>query len=433
MKKLAIALGVAILLVLTLRGAVEILRVINQRRADACWVGVLGADLNEILASYPSRAANAAAVDAERAAEDFGYNLTPRSGTSRSIEISPANARLEELKEVIKNWEADLVGTPAGEWPPIPGEILEVLHDRRRELDVLISALRRGAKPMWESDLAGGSGIMPNLLAQLRLNGWLVADAARQLEMGDSRAAQEALDAAWRLHEDNHVRHELISRLIGSFAIKSQMTVLRRVPDPWPLWSERLQKVNPARDFPTCMYLDTVSAHNLVASGEVLGRPRGIRQKVFFGVLIPAYRFSLTSSSRAICEGVSHLPFAGFADFDAGRFDEAIVNSIPEWNSPARIALPNFGDAWLRVLRVSLGVDLTRDVVRVRSLSHDEAEQLLESLPKTLASRLDGATWKWTRNRNEIRIELRGDVPEPDLPEGQAKIRLSYDIRLGPS
>ncbi len=100
-------------------------------------------------------------------------------------------------------------------------------------------------------------------------------------------------------------------------------------------------------------------------------------------------------------------------------------------NAKILLAPPKILGSWnLAPMRVSLGADLTREVMRLRLLPPEDVAELLERLPTTSPSRLGGATWVWTRSDNGLWIGLTGDVPAPNLPEGQAMIQLDHEVRL---
>ncbi len=430
MKRLIFVLAAMVVLATVARLGIEVVRHFNQDKADACWENTLGVELDSLIASFPSRGANESAVLAEQAGAAFGLNLVPKAEKARFIEIGPSGDRITELDPIIRTWEMELVELSTEATIAPPEEVLEVIRERRSELDRLIGELRDGDLPIWELDFAEGKGDIANLIGQMQLNRWLAAAAASDVLMGEHQHAQEVLDAAWRLHEDNHVRPDILSRLVGMASNKAVLVLLRFVREPWLVWDERLKAADQYQAFPSSLYLDQVSLQKSILIGDAFGNPTGFRRRAWLAFSKPIMGLALTSASRATCEGFQRLPTENVRAFDPDGYHSRILNEFSEWNRVSRPAVGNHWAVWIRALRVALASDLTVDVMQLNRMQPESFVQVLESLPKTVtSSRWNGAQWRWSQSETGVRITLVGDVPDPEVPDRVSIISVDHEVR----
>ena len=353
----ALALGLLAVFAVLALGTFAALRV---RIAEHRWNEALGSP-EELVERWPSRAANASALEAERLARELGIDLVPFSA-SRGRPSAAQREAFQTLKlgaALWSWWWLQLERAERGRIDAPPPELVAFLESHGTELEALRRQLVEGGVPLWETDsskLDGSS--LPNLLGQIDLHKLFAATALAELARGDRRAALGALEASYRLAGSLRDSPQLIGQLVFIAATRFQVGVLRHLPDPPVEWIERLEANHHRRTFLTAMrYEGWVLMHRdaLTVWGDVwwnrLGAP----------VTRPYARLCLADLSDSWREQVAALGRVdSLCDHDLAAAGVALEIPVPRWNAAGDLLVTNLGDAVERLARLELGLELLR-------------------------------------------------------------------------
>lgn len=123
-----------------------------------------------------------------------------------------------------------------------PPAVERFLADHEAELAAIESVLLRERSLQWEMDVSRKTDApLPNLLGQVRLQRLLVARALLEMGRTEADAAEQTLEASWRLNEALSARPELISQLIVVAVAKYHAGAVRKLDAPAAGWADRLR------------------------------------------------------------------------------------------------------------------------------------------------------------------------------------------------
>jgi hypothetical protein len=218
-------------------------------------------------AQFPKSEASAGALELERLAAALGFELAPfetqpapdRAETTPGDASEPAvfalkvekqrprpspeaKASLQAVSGMIGQFLDRELKTPEERIGPLPSRFQSFLEEHDAAAAALESMLVRRSDLRWEIDVSQGSNApIPTLGGIMRLQRFLGVRALAKARRGETDAALQALEAAWRLNEAVSARPELISQLIAVAAAKITVGVLRKLDSPAYGWADRLR------------------------------------------------------------------------------------------------------------------------------------------------------------------------------------------------
>jgi hypothetical protein len=218
-------------------------------------------------AQFPKSEASATALELERLAAALGFELAPfetqpapdKADTTPDDASEPAvfalkvekqrarpspeaKASLQAVSGMIGQFLDRELKTPEERIGPLPPRMESYLEEHDDAASALESTLVRQTDLRWEMDVSQGPNApIPNLGGILRLQRFLGARALAKARRGETDAALQTLEAAWRLNEAVSARPELISQLIAVAAAKIPVGILRKLDTPAYGWADRLR------------------------------------------------------------------------------------------------------------------------------------------------------------------------------------------------
>lgn len=316
-------------------------RAVWMRAGRLEWPMELGAaaDLAE---RYPKHGISAdaqrLAVLARPAGIDF-LQKTPRQSDLAEAIADYLNA--EQRRDV-----------PSIEAPP--ATVARFLAERDREIDVIRDHLLfHGDGITWELDLGRGfDAPRPYLLAHLQLARLLTARALIRARSDDARAWDD-LRAVTALDRTLQPRPELVSQVIALHLARTVTGAAWKLPLPVPPWFAEFQKEDRR----------ALVMRGIQHDAWLLWR-FAPEEEDFAG---PAFYVRAAVANLLIVERDSALELArAHGNFDGNAFDKRWKRAIPRWNAPGRIAMPNFGGVWSRVLRYEAEREVAANALRMR-------------------------------------------------------------------
>jgi hypothetical protein len=190
---------------------------------------------------------------------------------------------------------------------------------------------------------------------------------------GQDAAALEDVDAVWNLSEGLSERPELISQYVVIAVRKMAVVALRKLDGVPARWTERLKGWDPEKGM--------LDAHRFEAAvmGTIAGEkdfglvfggsPPLLEGPVQTTILRPYVRLCVAGTQELELNVVERILKAGLCQADEAILKAADLREeeIPSWNIIARIALPNLGNAWVRLRYLRIQTELTQKVLALKA------------------------------------------------------------------
>lgn len=196
---------------------------VRVKQARAAWEAELGS--LDVAARFPTRPANAPAVELETLLKPLGLSLAPKTGAESFPRSGPDHDGRAALRDYLN---AALDGPARVPLAPAGATWIE-RHDA--DLAAIRSRVLEGEIPRQALTVEGGAlAPIPNLLGHVNLQRVLLADALFAAERGEVARARAAFDAAVRLNEGLRAQPALICQLIVVASARMQVATLRHLP-----------------------------------------------------------------------------------------------------------------------------------------------------------------------------------------------------------
>jgi hypothetical protein len=351
---------VALLVVVTIAG-------LEQRRVVKSWEQELGS-LEEILARYPPREANGAALALETLTAPLGIDLVPRWVQDRA---RPSDEEVEahqsislELSDYLnRHLERDRRAIDAP-----PPDLASFLEARADAIGSVRRHLAGGEVPEWERHVERmAAAPLPNLLGQMNLHRLLLTDALVRLQAGSREEALASLEASWRLNESLRDDPTLIGQLIAIAVARMQAGALRQVDGVPDEWLARIEGRDHRAPFFAALALE---GWMWSQPGWSLGYEEQATpwERLVMRVTRPYYRYCLADASDAMRERVANLSrLDALCGVDLAAHDADLAIPLPWWNWLGGELVQNVADALDRLIRMELDLELTRKLLELES------------------------------------------------------------------
>jgi hypothetical protein len=278
-----------------------------------------------------------------------------------------------------------------------PAEVLSYLTTHEAAIDALREHLLHGDPIAWEIDVSKGMDApIPNLLGHMQVARLLTTRALLRARKHDVRAGDD-LHAAWRLTQTLQARPELISQLIALAMSRMVNASAWKLPESDTAWLDEMRNVDHRRLLLGGYQYDTWL---MWRHGEES------TQGAIWTIARPHLRWSvadMTDHQRRIAAEVAATTACAF---DGEAFSRHVTESIPRWNTFAKIATPDIGSVWQRAFRASAEREATMNAVRIAK------DQPI--VAKSVCS--DGA-WRFENDRLTFSLDLpKSNVNETVMP-----------------
>ncbi len=326
------------------------------------WVETLGTR-EAILARFPKREANAAALELERLSAGVGINIAPRAFEDRTRPDEAAQKRYGEVRVELRRWLDEQLDRAARGVAPAPPAVTAFLDERRDDLDAVRRHLLSSPTPRWEMELERlFAAPIPNLLGHLELQRVLLADALARAARGDATTALEDLEAGWRLNVALREDPTLIEQLVSMAIARMHAGALRQLGDVPAVWRSRLGEHDFRDSFMTALRMEGWVWSQLDGSEDL--QSGGMTQRVLATVAKPYYRYCLAQVSDEYRERLANLTgLEVLCDSDLAAQGADLNVEVPRWNIVGDSLVPNLTNAVDRMRRLELDLELTGHVL----------------------------------------------------------------------
>jgi hypothetical protein len=289
---------------------------------------------------FPKQGTSAAALELARLAKPLRIDFAPKAKNP-----DPIHKAITEYTKVHHSRNTAKIDAP-------PAEIVAYFYVNDADIDaVRAHLLSSGGDIAWPVDLSKGfNAPLPNLLAHMQLARLFIARAL-------TRGEWEDLHAAMILGRSVYARPDTISQLIALAIARSVNAASWKLPPPAPPWLAELGAVDHRRLMLRAAQSDT----------WVLWQFGHQEKKMPFGEPgRPYFRASIADLALHQRETAIQLAMVRGCGFDSKAFEARRMAAIPRWNIIAKIAVPDFGGIWSRVLRYDIEREVAANALRIR-------------------------------------------------------------------
>ena len=377
------------------------------------------------LGVYPPRDANKAALQLELLAAKIGIELAPKDDKKRAHPSEEAASTLADVAGDIRDHLQSLL-TPS---PALTAPSEEVAAWLSNSLVVLdqVAALLEGEEPKWELHLEDGFGSrIPNLLGHLQLHRGLLLAAAESARLGAAPDEIERWLAAVHILERSIEEDPiLIHRLIAMAEHGQFLTLLRTLTPPPRGW----------RDFLNPRPWRAMAHESLRLEGWLVGHSLqdGSLEKSMLPRKTPRWlaRILAQAGTRQYLETMEHavqrLEQEDPRQFDTAQFFDEEYKRISRWNLFARWMFPNFFDASIKAAKHELDIDLTEQVLALRTLIAACETEPIE-IPFETPSAIEEIRWHYSMEAERIVIQASDSLPG----KSKSSLPLEFQIPIPP-
>jgi len=376
--------------------------VMSRTHSNREWPAELGR-IQDVPSRYPETKLSSAAVELMRLSAAAGVDIAPRQLKERPAVDA---AVMDAVKKDLSEWSGLQLARTTATIDATPAPVVAYLTRYQPQLDAVRDHLLRGDPLVWPSNLSlGHSAPIPNLRGHLELTRVFVARALEKSRAGDETAWNE-LHAAWNLNRRLWTQPTLIEVLIALAATRMVNAAAMKAPSVEPEWFAEVRAVDSRKAMlkahqAEAWMLSTLSGSMLSGDGEdkpnqVVARVKGI----LFGAFV---RVSAINSVERLRLFATDAAAVEQCDFDGQALSKRHYDAIPRWNVFGRIAMPNLGGAWQRLMRY-----------RAELEASERAQQMKRGQTPTSSSRCSDGTWQVTAAPNGAQtVRFSRDIPVP--------------------
>jgi len=317
-----------------------------------------------------------------------------------------------------------------GCFPEPPADLGFFMNEQRGPIEEAIQVLLNGEAPCWERDVEKGLDLpIPNLLGHLNFQRLILAEAGFRMNRGDGSSVGPLLEASWVLNQSILSRTELISYLIALTVLKVQLAIVRRSHSDPAIWKERLGGLNLESVFFDTLQGEAWYFQRYMRIGSIWDMEMPTVRYLVNPISNPFMRLGIISYSDAMRGAIQDLPNREICQVESASYSAEMMNGIPRWNIISRIAIPNIDDAWVRTVRVSLGIDLTNRVINAQELLDSGASAVLRSQVGREPSDIPSFSWNYSVDTDALTIALDSE-PYTSAPPIYTRLPLRYSLSL---
>lgn len=379
----------ALPLVLLITGTVTILfgvlavgAMIGWARAGHTpWPADLGR-LEDLPSQFPKREPSASALRLAQLARPLGVDFAQKKTKADAGEGVANFVNGEQVRDVL------VIGEP-------PAAVAEYIATHARAIDTVRDHLIRSNDIAWTVDLDKKfEAPLPNLLAHQHVVRLLVARALIRARTGDA-GAWEDLHAASMLDRSLQRRPELLSQLISLHFARMINAAAWKLPLPAPGWLSELHAIDRRRLMLRGLQYDTwlLWRHG----PEEVGGAWKFLTRPYLRVSVG----NMAVHQRATAIELANVKACGF---EGDEYFERRLKELSRWNIVGRIAVPNIGTVWSRVLRHEVEREATANALRART-----------GEPVSAESRCSDGSWRYDDGRISFTRAIPG-IGKTDMP-----------------
>ncbi len=363
-------------------------------RADKAWASEAEA-MDAFAARFPAAPDSPAALKLDELTRPLGVRMVRRPS-----EPGRWSGENDELLKALSLAIVKLGRSTSGTPTRLPAAAEALLGRERARLDAIIHHILDGGSLRWEQDIAKGTGApIPSLLGHRQLSSLLLGRAWIAARDGGFAEAESALDASWRLNSSYSDRPDLLSQLISVAVGSMEYGVLRHIPQPGPVWFDRIKDRSFVRRLPVSLQLEAwnwmhytrgywgVFDVSYMEDGRV--PPRGWGSIPRF-LTTPYIRLSMSGMSEALLRARRDLGEQRRCDLDMESYSRQTEDSFPRWNIIGRIGIPPIVRAWASLRHADLDRELTERVLSARAERAASGRWPVASVPSAVC---EGVSW----------------------------------------
>jgi hypothetical protein len=359
----------------------------------------------------------------------MGIDLATKSMPDRARPDEDSANLFQGVKEALKEHSRAMI-LAEGDFPPMPSHLGLFMDEQRGSIEEAVQVLLEDEPPCWERDVEKGlDSPIPNLLGHLSLQRMFLVEAGMRMNRGETSSVAPLLKASWLLNQSILAREELISYLIGLHILKGQLAIVRRTHSDLSVWRERLGSLNPEGVFFDTLQGEAWCFQRHMKIDSIWDMEKPAVRYLVSPVLNPMMRWCTISYSDAMRRAVQDLPRRDIHQVDSGSYFSEMMSGIPRWNFIARVGVPNVDDAWLRTVRIELGVELTHRVIEARELLDSGADFNFEPGVHCEPSNVPGFAWAYSVDSDAVTIALDRE-PYTSAPPIFSRLPLHYCLSL---
>jgi hypothetical protein len=364
--------------------AVSILALASPARSEAPPPN--GPVEDDLLARFPRRGANAAALALEALAADLGFDVVPGTLAGAPFRGGPLPRRGTNVTRLLSDHFRGLLRDPTPAAIP-PGDALACyLDERAAVIDAVRRLLLDGETPRWEVDLERLQRAPLPSPRVFHLQRLLLADALRRGRGGDPTGALDSFEAASRLEEALRERPEIHSQILALVMARTAAVVLRKLERVPAAWIDRLEAHDYRASVQTAIrhevwLFDRLAERDALDVREVLGIVHQARaasldewvaqkaqEAAFTNPASRSYfRKSLRDTAARAREAAAALEAIEPCEIRGERFTRELEAGLPWWNTLGALLLSNYGNLWERVGDLLLDRETTRRALALRA------------------------------------------------------------------
>lgn len=391
--------------------------VMSRKHSNSEWPAGLGR-VQEVPSRYPATKLSAGAVELMRLSAAAGVDMAPRQLDERPAVDA---AVMDAVKKDLSEWSGLQLAKTTGPIEGAPAPIVAYLAQYQSQLDDVRDHLLRGDPLVWPSNLSlGASAPIPNLRGHMELTRVFIARALEKSRAGDETAWNE-LHAAWNLNRRLWTQPTMIEVLIALATTRTVNAAAMKAPSVEPEWFAEVRAVDSRKAMlnahqAEAWMLSTLS-HSILSEGgeetsnQVVARIKG----TLFGAFV---HLSAINSVERLRLFATEAAAAEQCDFNGDALSKRHYDAIPRWNVFGRLAMPNLGGAWQRLMRYQVELEAS-----------ERAQQMKRGLQPTSSSRCSDGTWQVASGPNGARtVTFTRDIP---VPSPGVKFPLEYTTTKG--
>ncbi len=373
-------------------------------------------------ARFPPTERNATAHAVEALGAELGLDFSTKY-LDAPMPRAEAAERWQEAKELAQEHLRAVVSSVASE-APVPDLLLsEFLEHGKGALARARNRLLAGEPPSWGVDLeAGIGGLLPNYVAQMDFHRLLLIASLEAGRQGEERAAEDFLEAAWRLRRGAADNPLVIAQFVRYWQMGGELSVLRRLCPADARWSARLAAPDLRSEALRSVQLEAWMVQHSARAGLLMADEAVAEEDRNPGL----QRLLVLHHGEALQHAVERLRVQDPLTFDSRSFFDEQLERIPRWSRLSRIFLPNLFDVWLKAVRTELVVEHTERVLQACELVARGESPPADRVPSRAVPEL---SWVTQVDPAQVRISLDGDLDDG----GQHPVALDYRMARGPS
>jgi hypothetical protein len=334
-----------------------------------------GEPIASFKARFPRTTKNATAVRLEELSVPLGVNLRPLAEKPPPIEDrDPRAVATTQLLNSTNDYLTKELQQPNESIGVPPAELTSFVSTHQNQLRAIERYLNENAMPTWTfnpDDMK--TTPLPNLLGYVRMSKLLSAHALVAQTKGRASEAWEAMQALTRLSQSLEPEPVLITQLISIALAKNEAGYARKLAAPVPDWQQEFSRHNFQQQILEGLLgeqlhlseelgnaLEPEPGTHVDATDRWLGTVRAALGR-------PYFRRCVADTWHVHAQLRRQLKNTNVCDLDAVRLQSEISRGLATWNNPARIAMPNYGSALVRMRDVVVGQEMTSKILQAKT------------------------------------------------------------------